>query len=234
MIGDLRHALRSLVRERAFTLGVIATFAVAIGATAAMFGLVDRLMLAPPAGVEDPRQVLRVRFAYGEAGGERFTISTTSYPVYEAIAGVTEVFSSVAAERQDTVTIGSGADLARVPVVQATGRFFATLGVRPALGRLFGAGDDGLPAGNDVVVLGYAFWHRQYGADPGVVGRELVVDGQVLTIIGVTPRLFNGTQLGTTDLYVPLQVGGMRAPDGAPRDGSRLPLRQPTDTLLRT
>ncbi|MBC7897838.1 MAG: ABC transporter permease [Cytophagaceae bacterium] len=210
MIAELRYVVRSLARERGFALGVIATFAVAIGATAAMFGLVNRLMLAPPPGVADARQVMRVQYAYGEPSGDRFTLTTTSYPVFETVSGVDGAFASVAAERTDTVTIGSGAELARVPVVQASGRYFSTLGVRPAAGRFFGPGDDVLPAGNDVVVLGYAFWQRQFNGEMSVLGTELVVDGQWLTVIGVAPSEFNGTALGTTDLYVPLSTA-MRA-----------------------
>ena len=91
MIAELRYVVRSLARERGFALGVIATFAVAIGATAAMFGLVNRLMLSPPPGVEDARQVMRVRLAYGEPSGERYTVTTTSYPVFETVEGVESI-----------------------------------------------------------------------------------------------------------------------------------------------
>jgi hypothetical protein len=203
---DVRHAFRALRRAPAFTAGVVGTFAIAIGATAAMYGLVNRLMLAPPPGVRDASSLVRVLVSYGGAGSEEMTMSTVSYPFFLEVAAETTLFSGVAAARVDNMTAGRGEDLAPVAVVQASGDWFHLLGVRAVLGRVFDAEDDVAPVGNDVVVLSHAYWVRQFAGDPAVIGRDLVVDGQRLTIIGVTQRGFRGTGLASVDVFLPLST----------------------------
>lgn len=204
VLRDLKYTLRTFRREPAFVGGVVLTFALAIGANAAMFGLLERLMLAPPPGIAGADQVFRIHVAYEAEDGREYSLATTSYPDFRAVESLGDAFADVAAFRPETTTTGRGTELAEVATLQATGRYFATLGVRPALGRFFGPGDDELPSGNDVAVLGYAYWQRQFAADPGVIGQELIVDDRPLTIIGVAPRGFNGTELGSMDLFVPL------------------------------
>jgi predicted permease len=206
VLHDLRYALRTFRREPVFVAGVVLTFAVAIGANAAMVGIVERLMLAPPSGVSDAGRVVRVRPGFVSEAGESYTMETTSYPAYEALASRADAFAAVAAERLDTMATGRGAARAEVAVVQATGSYFTTLGARPAIGSFFGPGDDLIPAGNSVVVLGHAYWRRRFASDRGVIGRELIVDDQPLTIIGVAPRGFHGAQRAAVDLFVPLTV----------------------------
>jgi putative ABC transport system permease protein len=201
---DSRYALRTLRREPAFAAGVILTFALAIGANAAMFGLVERLMLAAPPGIRDAERVVRVQMRFTFEDGRTSEMTTTSYPAYGVIKELKNAFAGVTAVRSDTVTIGRGADLAEVAVVQATGDYFATLGAKPALGRFFGPDDDLLPNGNDVVVLSHAFWRRHFGGESSALGSQLIVDGQLLTIVGVAPPGFNGVELSSTDLFVPL------------------------------
>ena len=203
LLRDLRFAFRSLRREPAFVIGVVLTFALAIGANASIFGLVSRLMLAPPPGVRDASRVVRIQFAYG-SGSNVFTMSTTSYPAFQTVESLGGAFRAVAAVRPDTATVGDGAELSEVSSVGASGDYFALLEVRPALGRVFDRGDDALPNGNDVVVLGYAYWQRRYAGGMGALGSQLTVNGQRLTVIGVTPRGFNGTESAPVDLYLPL------------------------------
>jgi predicted permease len=211
---DLRYAARAFRREPSFAAGVVLTFALAIGANAAMFGLVERLMLAPPPGIADAPRVVRLVTRFTDDAGRSFPMSTTSYPVFRAVAALGAAVADAAAAYADSVTVGRGAELGEVASVAATGRYFATLGVRPALGRLIGPADDALPAGTDVAVLGYAYWQRQYAGAPSVIGREIIVDDQPLTIIGVAPRGFNGTDLAAVDVYVPLSTALRKRPAG--------------------
>jgi len=169
-----------------------------------MFGLVRRLMLAAPPGVQDAEHVVRVATTLTVSDGSVFTMETTAYPVFRDLAALDHAFDAVAAVSTDSVTTGEGSDLAEVPAVKASGQYFAALGVKPAAGRLFGPSEDALPNGNDVVVLGHAFWQRRFAGEPSAVGQQLLVDGQRLTIIGVTPRGFNGTDLAPVDLFIPL------------------------------
>ena len=201
---ELRYAARTFRREPTFVAGVVLTFALVIGANATMFGLVQRLMLAPPPGVQDADRVVRVGMVYGSEDGGVFNMSSTSYPVFQALATLGGVFDGVTAIQPDSMTTGRGSELAQISAVRATGQYFTTLGVRPAAGRLFGPDDDQLPSGSDVVVLSYAYWQRRFAGEPGAVGQQLIVDDRPLTIIGVAPRGFNGTELGATDVFVPL------------------------------
>jgi predicted permease len=200
---DLHHAVRGFKREPAFVAGVALTFALAIGATAAMFGLVQRLMLAPPPGIQGADRVVRVQLTY-TMDGSTVTLGSTSYPAFQAVVTLGSAFRGVAAVRFDTMTTGRGEELAEVAAVQASGQYFTMLGVQPALGRFFGPGDDELPNGNDVVVLSYAYWQRRFAGARDVVGGKLLVNEQPLTIVGVAPREFNGTELSATDIFVPL------------------------------
>jgi predicted permease len=201
---DIRYAARTFRREPAFVAGVVMTFALVIGANAAMFGLVERLMLAAPPGIRDADRVVRAGMAYAADDGTTFTMATTSYPVFRGLAALGHTFAGVAAEATDSMTVGRGADLVEVPVIQASGDYFTTLGVEPAAGRLFTADDDALPNGNDVVVLSHAYWQRRFAGARSAIGHQLLVDDQLLTIIGVTPPGFNGADLAPADLYVPL------------------------------
>ncbi|HUQ83942.1 MAG TPA: ADOP family duplicated permease [Gemmatimonadaceae bacterium] len=201
---EVRYAARTFRREPAFVAGVVLTLGLVIGTNAAMFGLVERLMLAAPPGIVDAARVVRVGLTYREDGGGTFTMTTTSYPAFRAVASLGSAFRAVAAVQSDSMTTGQGGDLAPVAAVQASGNYFVTVGVKPTLGRFFGPADDELPAGNDVVVLSHAFWQRRNAGAPDVVGQQLLVNGQLLTIVGVAPRGFNGTELAATDIFVPM------------------------------
>jgi putative ABC transport system permease protein len=207
---DLRYSVRTFRREPAFVAGVVMTFALVIGTNAAMFGLVRRLMLAPPPGIQDAERVVRVGMTFATEDGGVFTMTSTSYPVFQGLAALTSAFSGVAAVQTDSMTTGRGAELSEVAGVQASGQYFSLLGVRPALGRFFGPADDELPNGNDVVVLSHAYWQRRFSGQPNAIGQQLLVDDELLTIIGVAPRGFNGTELAAVDLFVPMATANRK------------------------
>ena len=211
---ELIYATRTLRREPALSFGVIVTLALAIGANAAMFGLVTRLMLPAPPGVADPAHVSRIAVKMLTDEGEEFTQSTTSYPIFTGIAAHTEIFDAVAAVRPGTHTVGRAAEATRVDAIEASGQYFTTLGARPALGRFFSPADDELPAGNTVVVLSHSFWQRHFGGDADIVGREIVVDDAPFTVVGVAPRNFTGDALAPVDIFVPLTTASRTRPAG--------------------
>lgn len=196
---SIRYAIRSLKREPLLVLGVVATFALAIGANAAMFGLVTRLMLAAPPGVADPARVGRMPM-------------TTSYPEYQRIASLRDAFAAVAAVRDFNVILGSGGDATEARAIAATGDYFTVLGARPALGRFFDSRDDMLPAGNTVAVLSHAFFSRRFGGDRNVLGSPLRIDGVRYTIVGVAAPNFSGDNTKAVDIFLPLSAA-MRAQD---------------------
>jgi hypothetical protein len=206
MTRDFVTAARALRREPGFVAIVVLTFALAIAANAAMFGLVNRLMLSAPPGIGNADRVARVRLCLNEEGGESFAMSTTSYPVFQELRASTAAFAAIGATRPDTMLVGRGPDVTRVAGLGATGDCFTTLGATPALGRFFGPSDDVPPAGNPVVVLGEVYWRRAYGGDRSALGQRIVIGEQPFTIIGVARPGFNGDQLFAVDLFMPLSA----------------------------
>jgi predicted permease len=202
---DVRHTLRTLGREPSLVLGVVLTFALAIGTNAAMFGLIRQLMLAAPAGIRDPQSVVRAQLIRLSDDGNVFASSTMSYPAFTAIRASNAALS-VAATHGDTLIMGSGDNTMPVATMSATGEYFGILGARPALGRFIGAADDDAGIGNPVVVLSHSFWQRQFNGDATVLGRELTIADQRYTIVGVAPSGFNGDVTSRIDLFLPLSA----------------------------
>ena len=188
LIRDLRVAARGLARDRAFSLTAASTLAVCIGANAALFTVVHHVLLRP-LPVPEPSRILLLSNLYPKAGAT--DSSNSGVPdYYDRLQAVT-VLESQAMFQTRSVSIGREGLPVRLQIVDATPSYFRVMGVSPALGRVFT--DDEGEVGNDKrVVLSDALWHSQFGADPGVVGRDLRLNGQPYTIVGVMPRTFQG------------------------------------------
>ena len=188
LIRDLRVAARVLARDRAFSLTAASTLAVCIGANAALFTVVHHVLLRP-LPVPEPSRIVLMSNLYPKAGAT--DSSNSGVPdYYDRLKAVT-VLESQAMFQTRSVSIGREGLPVRLQIVDATPSYFRVMGVSPALGRVFT--DDEGEVGNDKrVVLSDALWHSQFGADPGVVGRDLRLNGQPYTIVGVMPRTFQG------------------------------------------
>src|SRR3712207_4170023 len=211
---DLTYAVRQLRRSPGFALAAVTTLALGIGANATMFGVIDRLLLRPPAHVADPARVLYLSYLRTMDDGSTYDQESLSYALYRDIRD-TPAFEHVAAYAATTLALGRGRDARSVRAVRATANYFATLGARPYLGRLFVAEDDGEPIAPAVVVLGHGFWRRHFGGDPGVLGRSLPLAGARYTVVGVAQEGFVGLGQGAIDVWVPLTAGV--SPDAYPR-----------------
>ena len=204
---DLRFAARQLHRAPGFSIAVIATLALGIGANATMFGLVDRLLLRPPAHVADPERILELSSVFTYQG-DTVRQTTVSYPVYRAMreslrgGGVEEVAATAYTAVDVPVGRGEHARSARGSLVSAS--FFALMGARPAHGRFFMETEDVEPVGAPVVVISHGMWTRDFGADPSVLGRELLIGRRSYAIVGVAPKGFSGNELGAVDLWIPI------------------------------
>jgi putative ABC transport system permease protein len=207
MLQDLRYALRTLARSPGFTAVAVVTLALGIGGTATMFGVLDALLLRPPAGVQDADEVVRL-YVVRRSG----TIQTPrggagSYPDYDALRANARGFADLAAfyfPRDFDVDRGESAQ--RVRGLAVSGNFFSLLGVRAARGRVFLGGADDAPGAPPVTVLSHGFWQRRFGGHPDAVGRPILVNGQMLTVIGVAPRDFVGLGAEPIDLWVPVAM----------------------------
>ena len=207
LIRDLRYAIRGLFRSPAFTLAVIATLALGIGANTTMFGVVDRLLLKAPSGVREAQRVARVYFRLGGTvvtiGAGSSTSPSTTFPAYEALRSV-RAFSQVAGFTDGQVTAGRGADAQPLRVRAVTASYFPLLGAAPALGRFFDSTEDRLD-GAPVAVVSRNYWMRQMGGAPDVLRRTLAIGPFVYAIVGVAPDAFTGAELDEPDLWLPVR-----------------------------
>jgi predicted permease len=203
ILRDIRYALRGLLRSPGFTLAVVATLALGIGANTTMFGVIDTTLLRPPAHVEGASRVARVYFQGGGLEGDRRTIPSTAFPALEALAGV-HAFAAVAGYTDGQISAGLGADARPLHVRAVTSSYFPLLGVRPALGRFFDSTEDRL-GGTPVVVVSHTYWMRQLGGAPDVLQRTLAIGPFVYAVIGVAPDGFTGSELDEPDLWLPIR-----------------------------
>jgi predicted permease len=208
-----RFAVRGLRRSPGLSMGIVLAFALGIGANATMFGAVDRLLLRPPSGIHDPDRVARLwaerhspfRIVAGPDQGEgRRPFSSFTYPDYRDLVAASS-FSSIAAYGTARLTLGHGVDAREIDARMATASFWEVLGARPALGRFYTAAED-VRGAEPVAVISYGLWQREFGSDPGVVGRELDLGHARYTVIGVAPQGFTGAELTPVDVWLPLHV----------------------------
>jgi putative ABC transport system permease protein len=198
---DVKYAARLLQRDPLFSLVVIATLAVTIGATTAVFTVVNAVLLrALP--YRDPTRLVLVQQAIGTAS------AGFSAPDYLAFEGRAGFFESLAAFRNREYELSGVEPPERIIVTRASATLFETLGVRPALGHPFTRKDD--ESARPVAVLSDALWTRKFGRDPAAVGRAILLDRRPFTIIGVMPKGFTFPQRGPLinnvpgDVYVPI------------------------------
>jgi predicted permease len=200
----LGKAIRGIGRHPGLAAGVVLTFALGVGANATMFAVLDRLLLSPPAHIEEPVSVKRVMVdRYNSFVGERRVTDHFSYPDYADFRGSVEA-AQVAAYGYRAVVIGRGPDAFEAVGELATGDYFRLLGVQPARGRFFTPAED-TRGGARVAVLSHGFWQRHFGGAE-VLGRTLELGEGAYTVIGVAPEGFTGVDLEAVDVWLPLHV----------------------------
>jgi len=204
LLQDLRFSARLLVKTPAFTLVAALSLALGIGANTTIFTIVNAVLLNP-LPVEDPAQLVSV-FTTDERNQNRALGFLQVSPLnYRDLRDKNEVFAGVAAHTGIplNISIGTG-DPQQVFGEIVTGNYFSVLGAKPIVGRTFAADEDRNPGERLVAVLGYGEWQKRFGADRGVVGRTMTVNGQPFTIVGVMPRGFKGTNaIGAPAMWIP-------------------------------
>ena len=191
---DLRYAVRSLRRAPAFTVTVMLTLGLGIGANAAMFGVIDRLMFRPFPFMRASGQTHRV-YLQTTARGKLVTRSVVPYTRYADLERWSTAFSAFAASTEWRLAVNSGDAAQERQVVGATASYFGFFDVRQVLGRFFSAEESAVPRGANVSVLGYGYWKTEFGGRD-VIGQTLLVGPLVTTIIGVAPEGFIGIAEG--------------------------------------
>ena len=220
---DARFALRSLRKNAGFTGVVLSTLALGIGANAAIFGLMDQVMLrSVPVARPDRLVVVDGPGVYsGHSSNGSETLTPLSHPMFEGLRDRAPGFAGVLAFRGAQVHVSTGRATESLTADLVSGTYFPVLGLQPALGRLLTPDDDRTPGGHPLVVLNERLFRTRFGADRGVIGRVLHVNGHPMTVVGVAPAGFEGLEVGqASDLFVPLAMEPQVLPTWRPVLGS--------------
>ena len=211
VLQDLRFACRILRKSPGFTAVAVATLALAIGANAVVFAVLNSLILRP-------LDVPEAQSLYGIERGKDKDV-TESYPDYLDLRDRNRSFEDLAAYNVAAVGIDTGNNPSGAWTMEVTGNYFDALHIQPYLGRFFHAADERGPNSAPYIVLTYAYWHAHFEDDRGVVGRVVQLNKQPFTILGVAPPEFRGTlSFVFPDFWVPIAKEG---PDWLNERGNR-------------
>jgi putative ABC transport system permease protein len=195
---DLRYGLRMLAKNPGFTVVAVFTLALGIGANSAIFSVVNGVLLRPMS-LEAPERLIKIWEAL-PAGGQ----GTASAPNLKDWREQNTVFNGIAAYQFSSLNLRGQESPERLSGATVSPNFFDVVGVRPQLGRAFQTGED--EAGrNRVALLSHRLWQRAFGGDPGVVGKEIPLNGENYTVIGVMPPDFRFPSR-LTEIWVPLVI----------------------------
>ena len=211
MFQDVRYAIRTLLKAPAFTVVVVLTLALGIGANTAIFSLTDQVLLRL-LPVKSPERLVLLD-GPGAFLGRTFNKATFSYPMYRDFRDQNTVFDGVLARFPAPLTLMANGQAERVSGELVSGNYFDVLGVRAQIGRTFTAADDTTPGGHPVAILSYNYWTRRFGGDPGVLNRTITLNGLPMTVVGVTPAGFYGITVGDNpDVMVPVMMKAQMTP----------------------
>lgn len=201
LLQDVRYALRQLHKAPLFTLTATLSLAMGIGANAAVFTVIERVLLRP-LPVSNPQELVFITDQrILEEPSPRF-----SYPFYVGLRD-NNVLDGVAARYSLAVYATMNGHVVRVSGQLVSGNYFGVLGIGAQIGRPLTPEDDRTPGAHAVAVISDAFWRRSFGSDPSVLGRDVRVNNHTFSIIGVAAKGFSGTAVGSsTDIWLPMTM----------------------------
>jgi len=202
LVQDIRYGLRTLRKNPGFTAVAVISLALGIGANAAIFSLMDAVLLSRlPVRHPEELVILSTLDAQSRA------YASFSYPMYRDLRDKNQVFDGVIARGGLQLNLNYRGITEKVSSELVSGNYYAVLGVRPFIGRLFSPQDDLAPGAQPVAVFSYGFWQRRFGADPSIVGQSILLNEHPITVIGVAAPDFYGTNLySNPDVRVPLTM----------------------------
>jgi MacB-like periplasmic core domain len=213
-MANVRLAIRTLIKTPFIAFVAIPSLALGIGATSAIFSLFNQLLLRP-LPVPEPARLINLGAPGPKPGSTSCNQSGNcdrvfSFPMFRDLERAQTVFTGIAAHRVVGANLAFGGQTLNGEALLVSGSYFSVLGLRPALGRLIGPGDDRAPGESPVVVLSHTFWRDRFGGGPNVLNQSMIVNGAPMTIVGVAPAEFDSTTVGVKPkVFVPIT---MRAP----------------------
>jgi predicted permease len=213
---DVQFAIRNLTRSPGFTIVVVLTLALGIGASTAIFSVVNAVVLRP-LDYPEPGRLVRITSELRGFGATDTGVSAAELADYQSR---TDLFTAVAGIAPISANVTSGDSPERVEMMLVSWSYFSVLGIAPAYGRLFGPEDD-TPGVANIAIVSDSFWRRKLAADPNAVGRTIVMDEDPILIVGVMPRGFHHpgrTLQSEVDVWSP---AGFRGTTSGPPSRSR-------------
>ena len=216
-MAHLRLALRTLFRTPFITLVAVASLALGIGANAAIFSLFNQMLLRE-LPVAAPTELVNLANPGPKPGSNTCNNQggcdeVFSYAMFRDLEKAQQVFTGVAAHRGFTANLSYRGQTINADGMMVSGGYFPLLGVQPTIGRLFSPEDDRVVGGHPIVLLSEEYWRTRFDSNPNILNETLIVNGHALTIVGVTPRDFHGTSLGSRPhIFVPLTMRGLMQP----------------------
>jgi len=207
--ADAVFGWRQLWRNRVTSAVAVLSLALAVGACVSAFRLIDALLWRPLPVAAPERLYVASRQAFDESGARR-SFDSWAYPDFALMRAAAkndaELIAVSYTDRTD-LTYASDEEMEKGYVQYVSGWMFPSLGLRPALGRLFTENDDRVPGARPYAVLSYDYWKRRFGRDPKVIGRTLRIGDKVFEIVGVGPEPFTGTEPGIiTEIFLPTMM----------------------------
>jgi predicted permease len=209
---DLRYSARSFLRSRPFVATTVLSLALGIGATTAIYSLVDQVILhALP--VREPGRLVLVDWKGDPVANGFGTWNLMSYPICRDLQLHDQIFEGVLCRAATTVTLSMGAEPKPVAAEIVSGTYFSVLGVGPALGRVLTKDDDETPGASAVVVLNYDFWRTELAGASDAVGRKVLINHHPMTVVGVAAPTFRGVDVGEVpSLWIPAAMSAQAIP----------------------
>ena len=217
LFQDLRYGVRVLLKRPGFTLVVVLTLALGVGANTAIFSLVYQILLRR-LPIQNPEQLVTLSSPGPRQGhvwsDVRNGVESFSYPMYKDLRDRNEAFSGLLARFAVNLNVAFEGQTERAAGELVSGNYFEVLGVKPVIGRTFSTQDEQTPGAHPVVVLSHDFWVRRFAADPKILNQTISINAQVMTVVGVAQPYFTGVQLGQNpEIFIPMMMKAQMTPN---------------------
>src|SRR5260370_20052729 len=210
---DLRFSTRSLLRMPSFSITAVLSLVLGIGATTAIYSLVDQVLLHT-LSVRQPERIVLIDWRGDQVANGFGSWNLMSYPICRDLEKQKHFFEGVFCRALTTVNLSTGGDYGPAAAEIVSNNYFQVLGVEPAMGRDLTNDDDGTPNANPVAVVSYDFLETQLGRAPDAVRRQVLVNRHPLTIIGVAASTFKGIDVGEVpSIWIPASMSAHAIPD---------------------